>query len=252
MLSRVFAGYITLCRSIKLRFQLDLCKVKPKAVARLIGGCIIIFNLWLIGQYRIEGVLVLLLTFGVAAAFELLIVRPLAKAESGPSPAVAQPAPPSTQPVAVRSPPTQPERSQSLISPTRSPSLVPSESAWATAASEFDGAERRQGLWARVFSETNGAESAAKAAYLRIRATEIEEEEQARAASKTEAEAAAEFQRREAERIEAKSAYDALAKGACPNYKCRAIIPMNSQACPSCGAIFEEGAVWKVRPWREG
>jgi hypothetical protein len=222
--------------------------LNPSTVARLIGGCIIVFNLWLIGRYRLDGVLVLVLTVGVAAAFELLIVRPLKKGENDSSPAIAR----STAPPipASRSIPERPERTAPPSTVGMSASIGPPESAWAAAALEFDGPERRQGLWARVFSESGGADAAAKAAYLRIRAAEISEDEERRVAAKAAAEAEAEFLRGEAERIEAKRAYDALAKGVCPNYKCRAVIPLNSQACPSCGALFEEGAVWKVRPWK--
>ena len=35
-------------------------------------------------------------------------------------------------------------------------------------------------------------------------------------------------------------------KGTCPN--CSTVMPLTSQGCPKCGAIFEEGAVWKLVP----
>ncbi|MFC1513103.1 hypothetical protein ACFL5J_01500 [Thermodesulfobacteriota bacterium] len=46
---------------------------------RLLGGLVLLFNLWLIGRYNIKGILVLLLTFGFAAGYEYLVVRPLSK-----------------------------------------------------------------------------------------------------------------------------------------------------------------------------
>lgn len=46
---------------------------------------------------------------------------------------------------------------------------------WAQALAEFEGSQRDPGLWARLFSETHGDESAAKAAYLRIRVSHAAE-----------------------------------------------------------------------------
>lgn len=50
--------------------------MKKTTKLRLIGGTVLLFNLWLIGEYRLEGVPVLLLTFGFAVGYELLVVRP--------------------------------------------------------------------------------------------------------------------------------------------------------------------------------
>ena len=46
---------------------------------RLIGGGVLLFNLWVIGHYNLEGIPVLLLTFGFAAVYEYFIVRPASK-----------------------------------------------------------------------------------------------------------------------------------------------------------------------------
>ena len=43
---------------------------------RLIGGAVLLFNLWLIGRYNLQGIPVLLLTFGFALGYEFLVVRP--------------------------------------------------------------------------------------------------------------------------------------------------------------------------------
>ena len=57
--------------------------MKKSTKLRLFGGAVILFNLWLIGQYNLEGVAVLLLTFGFAVGYELVVVRPVSKAEKG-------------------------------------------------------------------------------------------------------------------------------------------------------------------------
>ena len=49
---------------------------------RLIGGVMLLFNLWLIGRYNLQGIPVLLLTFGFAFGYEFIVVRP-AKPKSG-------------------------------------------------------------------------------------------------------------------------------------------------------------------------
>lgn len=53
--------------------------MKKTTKLRLIGGAILIFNLWLIGNYNLKGIPVLLLTFGFAAGYEFLVVRPISK-----------------------------------------------------------------------------------------------------------------------------------------------------------------------------
>lgn len=49
--------------------------MKPRTKLRILGAAIILFNLWLIGQYSISGIPVLLMTFGFAIAFEYFVVR---------------------------------------------------------------------------------------------------------------------------------------------------------------------------------
>lgn len=48
---------------------------------RLVGGVVLLFNLWLIGQYNLSGIPVLLLTLGFAVGYEFLVVRPASKGE---------------------------------------------------------------------------------------------------------------------------------------------------------------------------
>ncbi len=58
--------------------------MKKSTKLRLFGGVVLLFNLWLIGRYNLEGIPVLLLTFGFAVGFEYLVVRPVAKGEASP------------------------------------------------------------------------------------------------------------------------------------------------------------------------
>lgn len=54
--------------------------MKKATKLRLIGGGVLVFNLWLSGYYNIEGVPMLLLTLGFAVGYEYLVVRPASKA----------------------------------------------------------------------------------------------------------------------------------------------------------------------------
>lgn len=56
--------------------------MNPATKMRLIGGAILMFNLWLIGHYNITGIAVLLMTIGFAVVFEYLVVRPTAKSKT--------------------------------------------------------------------------------------------------------------------------------------------------------------------------
>lgn len=47
---------------------------------RVFGGSILLFNLGMIGLYKITGILALLMTVGFAVAFELFVVRPCSQA----------------------------------------------------------------------------------------------------------------------------------------------------------------------------
>ena len=48
---------------------------------RLFGLAILLFNLWLIGRYGLGELPALLLTFGFAIGWELLVVRPWKESE---------------------------------------------------------------------------------------------------------------------------------------------------------------------------
>ena len=53
--------------------------MKKTTKLRLFGGGVLLFNLWLIGNYNLQGVPVLLLTVGFAMGYEYLVVRPASK-----------------------------------------------------------------------------------------------------------------------------------------------------------------------------
>lgn len=55
--------------------------MKKSTKLRLFGGVVLLFNIWLIGQYKLEGIVVLLLTFGFAIGYEFLVVRPILKSD---------------------------------------------------------------------------------------------------------------------------------------------------------------------------
>lgn len=55
--------------------------MKKTTKLRLVGGVVLLFNLWLIGQYNLSGIPVLLLTLGFAVGYEFLVVRPASKGE---------------------------------------------------------------------------------------------------------------------------------------------------------------------------
>ena len=66
-----------------------------------------------------------------------------------------------------------PQRAQDL---REQPTAEANELHWTKALAEFDGESRRPGLWARLFAEAGGNETAAKAAYLKVRAAELANE----------------------------------------------------------------------------
>ncbi|HQS32937.1 MAG: hypothetical protein B7X59_01555 [Polaromonas sp. 39-63-203] len=55
--------------------------MKKSTKLRLFGGTVLLFNLWLIGQYNLSGIPVLLLTVCFAVGYEFLVVRPASKDE---------------------------------------------------------------------------------------------------------------------------------------------------------------------------
>lgn len=49
---------------------------------RVIGAAVLLFNLWLIGHYNLEGGTVLLLTFGLVLFLELVVVKKLKRKQA--------------------------------------------------------------------------------------------------------------------------------------------------------------------------
>lgn len=125
--------------------------------------------------------------------------------------------------------------------------LPPSDEAlWERGMKEAESPDRRQGLWAKCFGEANGVESAAKAAYMAVRVAEMKAEiraEQQREEARRQEE---EKEQRLAHLDEAQRAYELLPKGVCPS--CDAVIPIASEECPKCKALFGLYSAWSVKP----
>jgi len=58
---------------------------------RWFGAAVLILNLWLIGRYNITGPTVLVLTFGFAIGFELIVVRAATSSSARPDASLAKP-----------------------------------------------------------------------------------------------------------------------------------------------------------------
>ena len=149
---------------------------------RLFGAAVVLFNLWLVGEYRLSAVPTLLLTFGFAALYEWLVVRPSVVSSKTPNrseapsharlPAVVTPAAEIAQIKSVNPAPLA--RPPSDAATTHCPGAS-DELLWAEAAAEWEGLGRRSGLWARLFAEAKGDANLAKATYLSERFRELKE-----------------------------------------------------------------------------
>lgn len=58
--------------------------MQTKMKLRVFGAVVLVFNLWLIWRYDLQGVTLLLLTFGFAIGYEWVVVRSMAKLEARP------------------------------------------------------------------------------------------------------------------------------------------------------------------------
>jgi len=134
----------------------------------------------------------------------------------------------------------------------------PREEFWAQALHECDSTAMKAGLWAKAFADAGGDERLAKATYMRLRAAQLQalydEEQQAlKVARDLEIQAEQEKQKAQeaevaealAKMTEAKRAEALLPKGRCP--ACDAVIPLASEQCPECTALFTVDSKWKVK-----
>jgi hypothetical protein len=221
--------------------------VKSKTVARLVGGAIIFFNLWFIGRYEIEGVMVLVLTLGVAVVFELLIVRHLPDSKSSQA-SVAAPTNAAPQAASRQGLAPRVATADAQADGERTLEERVSEVHWKRALEELEENNRRAGLWAKSFAEANGDEAIAKAKYLQARASELARAERVAAQEAARAAEAKRLAEEEAARVALQREYDAKPKGICPS--CKQVILLNAEECPKCHATFGEGASWHVWPLR--
>ena len=137
--------------------------------------------------------------------------------------------------------------------------VEPTEEFWAHALHECESATMKAGLWAKAYAEAGADERVAKATYIRLRATQLQEqyvEQQQAQKLILEEELLVEQERQRAQDAEiaellakmdeAKRAEALLPKGRCP--ACDAVIPLSSEKCPECTALFSEDSMWKVKP----
>lgn len=135
----------------------------------------------------------------------------------------------------------------------------PMEEFWAQALQESESGTMNAGLWAKAFADAGGDERVAKAIYIRLRASKLQdqyvkhhqalnlfrhqelqaEEQRLKAQEAEDAELLAKM-------TEAKRAEALLPKGKCP--ACDHVIPLASEQCPKCTALFTADSNWKIIP----
>lgn len=137
--------------------------------------------------------------------------------------------------------------------------VEPLEEFWAQALHECESATMKAGLWAKSFSDADGDERVAKASYMRLRAAQLQkeylkEQQALKLAHDQELQAEEERQKAQEKEVsellakmeEAKRAEALLPKGRCP--ACDDVIPLISEQCPSCTALFTADSKWRVKP----
>jgi hypothetical protein len=109
------------------------------------------------------------------------------------------------------------------------------EDLWHRALAEFESDLRRPGLWAKVYSQSGGSEAVAKASYLRLRYEELRVELDE---FRQEARRAAYVAEQHAEAL--------IPRGTCPS--CDSVLPLTSEECPHCKALFGPRSAWSIKP----
>jgi hypothetical protein len=193
---------------------------------RLFGGVVLLFNIWMIGRYKLEGFVVFLLTLGFAAGYEYFVVRSVLRVENLSGIALGSPTPKVADPI--------------------SASQTVNDEMWKQALEEYESNARRAGLWARLFAEVQGNEALAKANYLAYRAQELHEEFKFALSERKRTEVHLLGEAERAKEIELQREHELAAKGKCPN--CNEIILLASKSCTKCTALFEGTSTWKVKP----
>lgn len=147
------------------------------------------------------------------------------------------------------------------LAPSEMVGVEPMEEFWAQALHECESSAMKAGLWAKAFADANGDDRVAKATYMRLRAMQLQaqyvENQQAlklardqqllaeQELQKAQEAAAAELL---AKMNEEERAQFLLPHGRCP--ACDALIPIASEACPHCTALFTADSKWKIKPLR--
>lgn len=190
-------------------------------------------------------------------------MQTLSQSQSTPA-HVASAATPLTPPVQIHRSTLAPVIANSeMITPipvaTEAAGADPMEQFWAQALHECESAAMKAGLWAKSFAVAGGDDRAAKATYMRLRAAQLqalydEEQQVLKLARDQELQAEQEKQKAQeaevaealAKMTEAKRAEALLPKGKCP--ACGDVIPLASEQCPKCTALFTSDSKWQVMP----
>ena len=137
--------------------------------------------------------------------------------------------------------------------------VEPMEEFWAQALHECESATMKAGLWAKAFADASGDDKVAKAAYIRLRATQLQaqyaenqhalkliRDQEFRVEQERQKAQEAELAALLAQMTDAQRANSMLPEGRCP--ACDAVIPLASVQCPECSALFTPDSHWNVKP----
>jgi len=158
-------------------------------------------------------------------------------------------------------------KTTTLFEPAMNTESLTEEDNWATAMAEVESGQRRPGVWAKAFAESEGDETKAKVAYLKVRVQQLTHAANAELAKyeahkqeqvALEQAALAEHERVAREQVERERlanlseeerVYALLPKGQCPN--CDTVLPLTTEVCPECKAMFGPDSAWQLVPLKE-
>jgi len=137
--------------------------------------------------------------------------------------------------------------------------VEPIDEFWAQALHECESGAMKAGLWAKAFADADGEDRVAKATYIRLRAGQLQAqyaENQNALKLALEQELQAEQEKQKAQAIEAAELLAQMEEkeraqilsphGRCP--ACEVLIPLSSESCPHCNALFGSDSKWKIKP----
>jgi len=141
---------------------------------------VLVWMIYLVGEFNLTSPLVAVFIFGFATAFEFGIVRQVGKRGAPAAVHVVPSVPASTVapiPDTVNAPATPlAERARAPVAVSRSAPELTEDVLWTTALAELEEGRRQSATWARSFAAADGDEAKAKAAYVRERAHQMQED----------------------------------------------------------------------------